>query len=60
MKNVTLDVALVNQKDSLAQMHVDAYHLCVNILKIVDDIFRLKMMNLMIVFDKVMFTVSLK
>ena len=36
-------------------MHMDAHHLCVNILEIVEDLFWLKMMNLMIVFEKLIF-----
>ena len=52
---MTLNVALRNQKASLAQMHMNSLHLYVQMLKIVDDIFRLKMMYLMIVFDKVIF-----
>ena len=49
---MTLNVALRNQKASLAQMHMNSLHLYVQMLKIVDDIFRLKMK---IVFDKVIF-----
>ena len=52
---MTLNVALVNEKDSLALMYVYALHLYMKIFKIVDDIFSLKIMYLMIIFDKMMF-----